>query len=103
MKPQNTYRSMNIKFVSHGAFFILSLISFQNPAYSIPTQWDDARMSMRDLLNIGWQLTSHGTNRIAANSNSGNGFDVETFSFILTGQYEVFSRTFVLLMTFSRR
>jgi hypothetical protein len=83
MKAGNTCCNMNIKFVPHVAFFVLSILSFQSSAYSIPTQWDDARMSMRDLLNVGWKLTSHGTNRVAANSNSGNGFDVETFSFIL--------------------
>jgi hypothetical protein len=44
---------------------------------------------MGELLNSGWQMTAHGSNRIAANSNSGNSFDVQTFTFILTkgGKY----------------
>jgi hypothetical protein len=84
MKIENNRQNMSIKLVPCIASFLLPIIFFQNSAYSIPTQWDDVKMSMKDLLNVGWQLTSHGTNRVAANSSSGNSFDVETFSFILT-------------------
>jgi hypothetical protein len=66
------------------AFLLGSPLTIQKPAYSIPTKWEDAKMSMTDLLNSGWQLTAHGTNRVAANSNAGNGFDQETFTFVLT-------------------
>jgi hypothetical protein len=84
MKIKNTWQNMSIKLIPCIFSFLLPTVFFQSSAHSIPTQWDDAKMSMKDLLNIGWRLTSHGTNRVAANSNSGNSFDVETFSFILT-------------------
>jgi hypothetical protein len=65
------------------------MMAFQKPVYSIPTSWEDAKVSLSELLNSGWQMTAHGTNRIAANSSSGNGFDVRTYSFVLTrnGKY----------------
>ncbi len=66
------------------AFPLVSLLTFKLPAYSIPTKWEDVRISMTDLLNSGWRLTAHGTNRVAANSNAGNGFDQESLTFVLT-------------------
>jgi hypothetical protein len=65
-------------------FPLLSLLTFNLPAYSIPTKWEDAKISMTDLLNSGWRLTAHGTNRVAANSNAGNGFDQEVLTFVLS-------------------
>jgi hypothetical protein len=75
---------MKNKIISFVISLIISLLAFQSSAYSIPTKWEDAKFSMTDLLNSGWQLTAHGTNRVAANSNAGNGFDQETFTFILS-------------------
>jgi hypothetical protein len=66
------------------ALFSLLLFTFQNTAHSKLTKWEDAGLSLSELLDSGWQLMGHGTNRVAANSNSGNGFDVQTFSFLLT-------------------
>jgi hypothetical protein len=74
---------MKINTFSFAIFPLISLLAFQSSAYSIPTKWEDAKLSMTDLLNSGWRLTAHGTNRVAANSNSGNGFDQETFTFVL--------------------
>jgi hypothetical protein len=65
-------------------FPLVSLLTFDLPAYSIPTKWEDAKISMTDLLNSGWRLTAHGTNRVAANSNAGNGFDQESLTFVLS-------------------
>jgi hypothetical protein len=79
----NMDKSASIKCFMQIAFILASVLTFQESAYSIPTKWDDARMSMSDLLSTGWQLTAHGSNRVAANSNSGNSFDAETFSFVL--------------------
>ncbi len=81
---KNTRRNVKVKLILLIFYFLLPTVLFQNSAYSIPTQWEDTKISMKDLLNVGWRLTSHGTNRVAANSSSGNSFDVETFSFILT-------------------
>jgi hypothetical protein len=62
----------------------LLLFSIQNKAHSIPTKWEDARMSLSELLDTDWQIAAHGATRVAANSNAGNGFDVVTNSFLLT-------------------
>jgi hypothetical protein len=80
---------MITKIISSFIFSLLSVLSFHSSAYSIPTKWGEAGVSMSELIDSGWQITAHGTNRIAANSNSGNGFDVRTYSFLLTksGKY----------------
>jgi hypothetical protein len=65
-------------------FPLVSLLAFKLPAYSIPTKWEDAKISMTDLLNSGWRLTAHGTNRVAANSSAGNSFDQESLTFVLS-------------------
>jgi hypothetical protein len=65
-------------------FTMSTLCLFQSVSNSIPSKWEDARRSLSELLDSGWQITGHGTNRVAANSNSGNGFDVKTFSFVLS-------------------
>jgi hypothetical protein len=75
---------MKHKFIGFTILIFLLALAFQKPAYSIPTSWEDAKISLSELLNDGWQMTAHGTNRIAANSNVGNGFDVRTYSFVLT-------------------
>jgi hypothetical protein len=75
---------MMIKTALLFVFPLISLLTFKLPAYSIPTKWEDAKISMTDLLNSGWRLTAHGTNRVAANSNAGNSFDQESLTFVLT-------------------
>jgi hypothetical protein len=75
-------------------YIVSSLISisiFQELAHSNTTKWEDAQMSLSQLLDSGWQVAGHGTNRVAANSNAGNGFDVKTYSFLLTknGKYVI--------------
>jgi hypothetical protein len=64
-------------------FAALLLLLVQSKAYSIPTKWEDARMSLSELLDNDWQIAAHGATRVAANSNSGNGFDIVTNSFLL--------------------
>lgn len=64
-------------------FIITSMWILPKFAYAIPTKWGEAGMSMSDLIDSGWQVVGHGTNRVAANSNAGNSFDVRTFSFLL--------------------
>jgi hypothetical protein len=80
MKSRNNRRKIVLLLL---AFIITSIWTAPKPAYSIPTKWGEAGMSMSDLIDSGWQLIGHGTNRVAANSNAGNGFDVRTFSFLL--------------------
>jgi hypothetical protein len=65
---------------------LLTVIS-QSAVHSSPTtKWEDTQLNLDELLNKGWQIAGHGTNRVAANSSSGNGFDVKTFTFLLTNK-----------------
>jgi hypothetical protein len=64
-------------------FTISIWLTLPSAAYSVPSKWEKVDASMNELINSGWQITAHGTNRIAANSNAGNSFDVSTFSFLL--------------------
>jgi hypothetical protein len=82
---------MRLKIVLHIFTLLISISTFQELAYSNTTKWEDAQMSLNQLLDNGWQIAGHGTNRVAANSNTGNGFDVKTYSFLLTknGKYVI--------------
>jgi hypothetical protein len=54
-----------------------------NLANSLPTKWEVVDSSLSQLLDSGWQLFSHGSNRAAFRISPG-GLDEETFTFILT-------------------
>ncbi len=75
---------MTIKIISLVSILTLSLLTSQKYAHSVPTKWERIESSMSELLDNGWQMTAHGTNRVAANSTAGAGFDIETFTFTLT-------------------
>ena len=79
MKTKDIYCTILFAFI----FTSLSVWTNQKSAYSIPTKWGEAGMSMSDLIDTGWKVVGHGTNRVAANSSTGNSFDVRTFSFLL--------------------
>jgi hypothetical protein len=66
-------------------FVTLSLLIFQDVAYSIPTKWEDAQISLSGLLNSGWQISGHGTSRVATSPGASgySPYDIETFSFLL--------------------
>jgi hypothetical protein len=76
--------NMKIKIVRVITSSILISFLFHDPAYSIPTKWEDAGVSLSTLLNSNWQVIAHSTSRVAANSNAGNSFDVKSFTFLLT-------------------
>jgi hypothetical protein len=82
-------KNLNKILFPHIIAFLLSLSAFQKPAHSNTTKWEDAKASLSQLLDSGWQVTAFGTNRVAANSNAGNGFDVKNYSFLLikSGKY----------------
>jgi hypothetical protein len=63
---------------------VILLAPLSEIAYSIPSKWERVEMSLSDLINNGWQITGHGTNRVATNSINGGNFDLSTFSFLLT-------------------
>jgi hypothetical protein len=72
-------------------YAFLSALILQDAAHSLPTKWEDARTTFSSLLDAGWQVSAHGTNR-AATSPGASGYtpyDEETFSFLLTknGKY----------------
>jgi hypothetical protein len=68
---------------------VITSLLYYTPAYSIPTKWEDAGVSLSSLLNNNWQVIAHSTSRVDANSNAGNSFDVKSFTFLLTknGKY----------------
>jgi hypothetical protein len=68
---------------------LLTSLAFQGAANSLPTRWEKVTVTLEQLLNSGWQISGHSSNRVAANSNAGAGFDRETYTFILTkgGKY----------------
>jgi hypothetical protein len=64
---------------------ILVVFSFQVTAYSIPTKWEDAKINMSDLLNNGWQLTAHSSNRVATSASPGvSSYEEIMLTFILS-------------------
>ena len=63
---------------------IMMLTVLQDAALAVPTKWESIQLSMSDLINSGWQISAHGTNRVAANSSTSNSFDESQFSFLLT-------------------
>jgi hypothetical protein len=68
-------------------FSLLLTVASQSVVSSSPTtKWEDTQLNLDELLNKGWQIVGHGTNRVAANSNAGNSFDVKTFTFLLTNK-----------------
>jgi hypothetical protein len=80
---------MRIKIVTvFITFLVLPSLVSQRPAHSIPTAWEDTKTSLKELLNDGWQITGHSSNRVIANYTS---VDVRTLSFVLTkgGKYVV--------------
>jgi hypothetical protein len=68
---------------------MVNTLLFQNVVYAAPilkeTKWESIDMSLTELLNSGWQISGHGSNRIAFRNNTGpGGKDEETFTFLLT-------------------
>lgn len=73
---------------------MINSLFFQNAVYSVPTlketKWEPIGMSLTELLNSSWQISGHGSNRVAFRNNTEpGGVDEETFTFLLTknGKY----------------
>jgi hypothetical protein len=81
---------MKIKDILVRAIILLSILisvifSYQVAAYSIPTKWEDAKINMSDLLNNGWQLIAHSSNRVATSASPGvSSYEEIMFTFILS-------------------
>jgi hypothetical protein len=78
-------QAMYRKSFSFIAFSIILVMTSPKPAHSEPTKWEDAKTSMSNLLDSGWQIIGHSFNRVAASNTAiGSGFDEKSFTFILT-------------------
>jgi hypothetical protein len=69
--------------------FLLPLI-FHGVSYAIPTEWGRVEMSMTQLLNSGWQISGHASNRAAVgNAGAANNYDSVYYTYLLTkdGRY----------------
>jgi hypothetical protein len=86
-------KTMYTKTTSTCIFLILSILAFQSTAHSVVTKWERVEESFSDLLNSGWQISGHSSNR-AATSPGASGYkpyDEETYTFLLikNGKYIV--------------
>jgi hypothetical protein len=84
----------NKKLILKHWLFVISMVFlpliYPSLAHSIPTKWEVVDLSLSQLLDSGWQMFSHGSNRAAfRNTISPGGLDEETFTFILikNGKY----------------
>jgi hypothetical protein len=87
---------MYTKIFSGLTIALISILTSQNIAYSIPTRWEKIDVSLSDLLDSGWQLLGVSSNRVAyRNSISPGGLDEETYTFSLVknGKYIVCAMT----------
>jgi hypothetical protein len=79
---------MLVKLTSSVVFLVTTF--FAQSAYSIPTKWEDIKISMGELINSGYTITAHGSNRISPQSNvNGRSIDIQTITFLLVkdGKY----------------
>jgi hypothetical protein len=66
-------------------FMVLSVLLFQNSAYAIQTKWTKVESSMEQLLNSGWQIVGHSSNRVAVgNAGAANNYDEIIYTYLLT-------------------
>ena len=76
---------MSLKSTFSIVFSFIVVMTSPKSVHSLPTKWEDANISMTDLLNSGWQVTGHGISRVAASQSAiSSGFDERLFTFMLT-------------------
>ena len=69
------------------AFILTSLIINNKMAFSTPTKWERVNESLEQLLNNGWQIIGHSTNRAATSTSPGvTGYDQTSFSYLLSNK-----------------
>jgi hypothetical protein len=69
---------------------VLLILTIQNITCAIPTKWEKVDMGLTQLLDSGWQISGHSSNRVAVgNTGAANNYDKETFTCLLTknGKY----------------
>jgi hypothetical protein len=63
----------------------LLLLTFQGIAQAVPTEWGKVDISMTQLLNSGWQISGHASNRAAVgNAGAANNYDSIYYTYLLT-------------------
>lgn len=61
----------------------LLITGLQETAKALPTDWKIVDMSMTQLLNSGWQIAGHSSNRAAVgNAGSANNYDNTDFTYL---------------------
>jgi heptaprenylglyceryl phosphate synthase len=70
-----------------GFMLIVLILNSSDSAFALryrATDWKDTDTSMTELLNSGWKIINHGSNRGTVSDQFGNKrFDEETYTFIL--------------------
>lgn len=80
---------MKRKFEAFIVFFSL-IFALQNITYAAPTEWGKVDVSLSQLLNSGWQIIGHSSNRAAVgNAGAANNYDNSNYTYVLTknGRY----------------
>jgi hypothetical protein len=63
----------------------LLVLTFQGIAQAVPTEWGKVDISMTQLLNSGWQMSGHASNRAAVgNAGAANNYDSVYYTYLLT-------------------
>jgi hypothetical protein len=73
-----------------GCTTALLVITLQEMVKALPTDWKVVDMNMTQLLNSGWQIVGHSSNRAAVgNAGSANNYDNTDFTYLLikNGRY----------------
>ena len=69
------------------ALSFIIVITSSKLVHAEPTKWENARTSLTILLDSGWQLIGHSATRVkTSNTPVSQGFEQETFNFILTNR-----------------
>lgn len=64
---------------------VSSILFFQTSAYATQTKWERVETSMEQLLNSGWKISGHSSNRAAVgNAGAANNYDESIYTYLLT-------------------
>jgi hypothetical protein len=75
----------NLIVVLISASVLLLTLMFSGVAHAVPTKWGKVDMSMTQLLNSGWQISGHASNRAAVgNVGAANNYDSVYYTYLLT-------------------
>jgi hypothetical protein len=79
-----TMKNVLVRSTTIFASIILFALSHAKNTNAAPTKWEDVTSSMSELLDSGWKVISHGSNRAMLSGGlAANDFDEEMLSFLL--------------------